>query len=99
MVLEPVEHGGFKLIPADSPLVIAGALVASIGTACPVGIQIDDRERAKRIFVTLKPRDKVEGSGMGLAIADRICANAGGALTIADNPAGPGCKVTAYLPD
>ena len=64
-----------------------------------VGIQIDDRERAKQIFVTLKPRDTVEGSGMGLAVADRICANAGGALTIADNPAGPGCKVTAYLPD
>lgn len=36
------------------------------------GIEPDLHERAFQIFQTLKPRDKVEGSGMGLAIIKKI---------------------------
>jgi len=36
------------------------------------GIPFDQHERVFRIFQTLKPRDEVEGSGMGLAIIKKI---------------------------
>lgn len=44
------------------------------------GISADLRERAFRMFHTLRPRDEVEGSGMGLALAKRLVENAGGNL-------------------
>lgn len=46
------------------------------------GIPRDMRERAFRMFHTLRPRDEVEGSGMGLALAKRLVESAGGSITI-----------------
>lgn len=46
------------------------------------GIPTELRERAFRMFQTLKPRDEVEGSGMGLAIAKRMIESHRGAIDI-----------------
>lgn len=54
------------------------------------GIPEKLRERAFQMFQTLKPRDKVEGSGMGLAIIRKIVEHQGGKVRIEDGPDGRG---------
>ncbi|UAA38621.1 PAS domain S-box protein [Paraneptunicella aestuarii] len=46
------------------------------------GIPPELHEKAMEMFQTLKPRDEVEGSGMGLAIISKILAHFGGSLVI-----------------
>lgn len=46
------------------------------------GIPHDFREKALSVLTTLRPRDEVEGSGMGLSVADKIAAHYGGKLTL-----------------
>lgn len=48
------------------------------------GIPDHLRERAFQIFQTLKSRDEVEGSGMGLAFVRKIVRSAGGDIEVAD---------------
>ncbi|NDV01030.1 sensor histidine kinase [Pseudoroseicyclus tamaricis] len=49
------------------------------------GIAPDYREKVFGIFQTLRPRDEVEGSGMGLAIVRKHVTLAGGEITLASN--------------
>jgi signal transduction histidine kinase len=44
------------------------------------GIDPQFHERIFEVFQTLKPRDEVEGSGMGLAIAKKTVEHAGGRI-------------------
>lgn len=53
-----------------------------------VGIPADQRERAFQMFQTLQPRDKVEGSGMGMAIIRKLVERHGGTVTCEDRPNG-----------
>jgi PAS domain S-box-containing protein len=53
------------------------------------GIDPQFHERVFEVFQTLRPRDEVEGSGMGLAIVKKIVENAGGAIRI-ESAAGQG---------
>ena len=46
------------------------------------GIAAQHRERVFQMFQTLKPRDVVEGSGMGLALVRKIVETAGGQIEI-----------------
>ncbi len=46
------------------------------------GIATDFHTRIFEIFQTLKPRDKVEGSGMGLSIIKKIIESRGGAISV-----------------
>lgn len=46
------------------------------------GIPPEMRDRAFRMFQTLKPRDEVEGSGMGLALVKRLVEAEGGRVRI-----------------
>lgn len=46
------------------------------------GIPHNFREKALSVLTTLKPRDEVEGSGMGLSVADKIASFYGGNLTL-----------------
>lgn len=48
------------------------------------GIQPEFRERIFDIFQTLRPRDEVEGSGMGLAIVKKLIDTAGGRISVSD---------------
>ncbi|MEM6620372.1 MAG: HAMP domain-containing sensor histidine kinase [Pseudomonadota bacterium] len=61
------------------------------------GIPVRHRAQVTELLTTLKPRDEVEGSGMGLAIVERITEEHAGGLHIADNPLGRGTQVTARL--
>ncbi len=57
------------------------------------GIPEQYRERVFALFQTLKPRDSVEGSGMGLAIVRRVLDVAGGKVSITGNDHGRGASV------
>lgn len=61
------------------------------------GIPADKITRATEMLVTLQGQDKVEGSGMGLSIAQRIANHYDGALTI-HNRDEAGCRVAVTLP-
>ncbi|NQV81814.1 MAG: CHASE domain-containing protein [Alphaproteobacteria bacterium] len=53
-----------------------------------IGIPADQRDRAFQMFQTLQPRDKVEGSGMGMAIIRKIVEREGGTVECLDRPSG-----------
>lgn len=61
------------------------------------GIPKEFRERAVKIFQTLKPRDEVEGSGMGLAIVNKAIKVLGGKMTIGESPIG-GARIQVCWP-
>ncbi|WP_373352710.1 ATP-binding protein [Pseudoroseicyclus sp. CXY001] len=62
------------------------------------GIAEADRERAFAFMSTLRPRDEVEGSGMGLPIARHICEAYGGSLELESLPEREkGCRFTATM--
>ena len=54
------------------------------------------RERIFDMFQTLKPRDKVEGSGMGLAIARRVLQQLHASLTLEAAPRPAGDPLASY---
>ncbi|MEZ4447269.1 MAG: HAMP domain-containing sensor histidine kinase [Polyangiaceae bacterium] len=66
------------------------------------GIPAKFRERVFGMFQTLKPRDQIEGSGMGLAFVNKVVLHRGGEIHVTDTPGGgatfvftwPGASVT-----
>ena len=52
------------------------------------GPGIDERFHGKifNLFSTLRPRDDVEGSGLGLALVKKIVGNVGGDISLSSNP-------------
>ncbi len=50
------------------------------------GIAVEFHERIFQLFQTLKPRDELEGSGMGLAIVKKIVEGRGGHITVDSTP-------------
>ena len=61
------------------------------------GIPIEFHDKAMEMFQTLKPRDKVEGSGMGLAMIKRIMEHYKGKILI-DSDGESGTKIFIYWP-
>jgi len=61
------------------------------------GIPEELHEKAMEMFQTLKPRDQVEGSGMGLAMIKRILENYGGSVKIVSNGT-RGTKIIIHWP-
>jgi PAS domain S-box-containing protein len=59
------------------------------------GIPAEYAEKVFKMFQTLRPRDETEGSGMGLAIVQRIIDWQGGEIWFEDGPDGKG--VTFYF--
>jgi signal transduction histidine kinase len=57
------------------------------------GIPERFRERVFGMFQTLKPRDEVEGSGMGLAIVKKLIEIQGGKIWLTEGQAGQGLSV------
>lgn len=49
------------------------------------GIEAKNRERIFQLFETLRPRDEVEGSGMGLSVVKKIVEHYGGTIGVEDN--------------
>ena len=50
------------------------------------GIEAAHHDRIFQVFQTLKPRDQVEGSGMGLAVVKKIVENQGGRILLTSAP-------------
>ena len=68
---------------------------AQVSTSSPIaddgpGIAIEYHEQIFRMFETLKPRDEVEGSGMGLAIIKKIVERYAGRVTVESGDANAG---------
>ena len=61
------------------------------------GIPPEERHNALDLLRTLRPRDEVEGSGMGLAITEQVAMVNGGSITISDALRGRGCQVCVKL--
>lgn len=59
-----------------------------------VGLPKEDRSRLTEPYVTHKPK----GTGLGLAIVKKIMEDHGGALTLEDQPDGPGAVASLMLP-
>lgn len=62
------------------------------------GISPQYRERVFGMFQTLKPRDEVEGSGMGLAIVRKLAESQGGRAWLTDRIGGRGLSVHIIWP-
>ena len=62
------------------------------------GIPAEYCERVFGPMTTLRPRDEVEGSGMGLANVRKIAVHYGGHTVIAPSLHGRGSQVQVYLP-
>jgi signal transduction histidine kinase len=62
------------------------------------GILPEYRERVFMAMATLRPRDEVEGSGMGLTIARKIAQVYGGTVSIIDTGRARGTRLEARFP-
>ena len=62
------------------------------------GIPPEHRERAFQMFQTLRPRDEVEGSGMGLSIIRKLIERIGSDITIEDRSGGRGVQFRFIWP-
>lgn len=62
------------------------------------GIAAEYRDKAFELLSTLRPRDACEGSGVGLALARKIVATAGGEIDLGDRAEGSGLSVSIRLP-
>jgi signal transduction histidine kinase len=62
------------------------------------GIEEQYRERVFGAMRTLRPRDEVEGSGMGLANVRKIAGVVGGSARLTGSPFGPGTLVEVRVP-
>lgn len=60
------------------------------------GIPVQFQERVFGMFQTLKPRDEMEGSGMGLALIKKIVETYGGTISV--HSEGRGCRFTFTWP-
>lgn len=89
---EDREHGCVTISAAD-----AGDLIAFTVTDNGPGIAPRYHAQVFELFHTLKPRDAVEGSGMGLSIVKRIVEGHGGAVSLASTP-GAGAAFTFTWP-
>ncbi len=74
---------------------VDGALIELSVTDDGPGIPPQYRDRVFGMFQTLKPRDEVEGSGMGLAIVKKLVDRHGGRIWIGDGR--DGCGVTMHF--
>ncbi len=63
------------------------------------GILPQYREKVFSAMTTLRPRDEVEGSGMGLTIVRKIALCYGGSVTLSEGAEGRGTSVEIQLPE
>jgi len=90
-------HGGpgglVAIEAAEAPNDMCRFVVADDGP----GIPAEFRERVFQPLQTLRPRDQVEGSGMGLAIVKKLVEAHGGTVGVEDND-GPGARLVFTWP-
>jgi PAS domain S-box-containing protein len=62
------------------------------------GIEPQHHERIFQVFQSLKPRDQVEGSGMGLAVVKKTVENQGGQIEVISQGLGAGAPIRVTWP-
>lgn len=62
------------------------------------GIPAQMANRVFRMFQTLRPRDQVEGSGMGLAITRKLMDSINGEISVDTTYHGPGTRILIIIP-
>jgi signal transduction histidine kinase len=92
----------FKHHPKDSGIIIItsenrGKSIEITVSDDGLGIPDEYSERVFAAMTTLKPRDEVEGSGMGLANVRKIARIYGGDAWVGLSPYGQGARVTVSL--
>ena len=89
--------------PADGHVWVdaspADGMVEFTVTDDGTGIPEQFRERVFGMFQTLKPRDEVEGSGMGLAIVKKLVERQGGKVWLGEGRDGRGLSVHFTWPN
>lgn len=101
-LLDALVQNAFKHHDKSSGRIVVSAvreadtLVLSVADDGP-GVPEEFREKVFGAMRTLRPRDEVEGSGMGLANVRKIAALYGGSARLADSPYGRGCMVEIRL--
>ncbi|TXN76004.1 PAS domain S-box protein [Methylobacterium sp. WL18] len=85
------DHPGDGRVRVDAhPM---GDMVEFVVTDDGAGIPEQFRERVFGMFQTLRPRDEVEGSGMGLAIVRKLVERQGGKVWLTEGREGRGLSV------
>jgi signal transduction histidine kinase len=79
-------HVWIETLPADGGVEL---IVTDDGPGIPERF----RDRVFGMFQTLRPRDEVEGSGMGLAIVKKLVERQGGRIWLSEGRAGRGLSV------
>ena len=82
-------HGHVRVTATEA----VGGMIELIVEDDGPGIPEQYRERVFGMFQTLRPRDEVEGSGMGLAIVKKLVERQGGKVWLTDKPGGRGLAV------
>ncbi|SKB79746.1 PAS domain-containing sensor histidine kinase [Dyadobacter psychrophilus] len=101
--LAPVIHITGKIITSaelpSSAKVIRSAYMYHQIDVSDNGIGFDQQyaDRIFQLFQRLHGRSQYSGTGIGLAICERVAANHGGAITVTSNP-GEGATFSIYLP-
>ena len=75
------DHGEVVVSVKESPMLVE-MVVKDDGPGIPPEL----REKAFQMFETLKPRDHVEGSGIGLAVVRKLIQSMGGRIWIESEP-------------
>ena len=86
-------RGVVSIDVADAPGGMCRFVVADDGPGIPAAFH----ERVFQPFQTLRPRDQVEGSGMGLAIVKKLIESHGGRIAIEAHD-GPGARLAFTWP-
>ena len=76
-----------------------GPMIEIVVTDDGPGVPAQFRDRVFGMFQTLRPRDEVEGSGMGLAIVKKIVERQGGKIWLDEGRDGRGLAVHFTWPD
>lgn len=87
---------------SDTGLIEAGAVSRANSVTLRIsddgpGIPKEFHERIFQMFQTLKPKDEVEGSGMGLAIVEKLVKRIGGTISL-ESAEGEGTSFYIKLP-
>jgi signal transduction histidine kinase len=85
----PAPHAGHVWVEAEPGADSIEFRVADDGPGIPERF----RDRVFGMFQTLKPRDEVEGSGMGLAIVRKLVERQGGKVWLSEHPTTGGLVV------
>lgn len=95
LVSNGIKHGGGKMAISTKK---TGSDVAVIFKDEGPGIAPYFQDKIFEPMTTLQPRDEVEGSGMGLAIARKIMKHHGGTIEIISDEASQGARFIATFP-